>query len=240
MKLWWRYSRGSTFRCVQLRPAELFWGGQGLCKESLGRDAGGVSQRQPEQSPRHVCFHQQSFVVCLRRKSIPEGEGDKSFIAQRLAVNPVPIIFFLTTLKKLPRTSSPGNTEPHLHTSKGLGKNLQLPFVLSGVVISGELKMFSIPLCLSYIGIRNVFVFFFSICSLALMHFREFIRLKSLYLRVFGSLCFTVVSSDLLPIHSVHLPLFSLHSETHTLFFCLDSWKWAKAWKTILSNQLTC
>lgn len=157
-KLRYRYPRGSTSRCVQTRPAELLRGGWGLCRENLVQDAGGVLQAQPEQSLRCMHFHQQSFVVCLRRESIPEGESDRSFIAQRLAINPMPVIFFVTTLKTLPLMSFPCNTEPQLQTSKGLWKALQLPVVFLAVVISEELKTYSVPSCLSCISIQNAFL----------------------------------------------------------------------------------
>ena len=114
VRLQCRYPRGGTSRCVHVRPAELLPQGGGWAFAVRARGGGvrgpgcwGSFQTQAEQSPRHACFHLHSLVVCLRRESIPEGDGDESFIAQRLAVDPAPVVFFRTTLKKLPRTSFP-------------------------------------------------------------------------------------------------------------------------------------
>ena len=91
-----RYPRGVTCRRARLRPAELPHRGRGWA--FAGRRAGcwGSFQSPVEQPPRPACFHLQSLAICLRRESI-SGEGDKSVIALRLAVNPAPILFFLTT-----------------------------------------------------------------------------------------------------------------------------------------------
>lgn len=131
-------------------------------RENIGQDAGGRLQTLPEQSPRRVHFHQQSSVVCVRRESIPEGEGDKSFIAQRLAINPVPVYFLCNHFKE---TSTHVLSLPHRASPLGLQRSVERSTVTFCVVrslISDELKMCSVPFCLSY---SNILIVFFSICS---------------------------------------------------------------------------
>lgn len=156
-------------------------------RENKGQDAGGGLQTQPEQSPRRVHFHQQSSVVCVRRESIPEGEGDKSFIAQRPAINPVPVYFLCNHFKG---TSTRVLSLPHRASPLGLQRSVQRSAVTFCVVrslISDELKMCSVPFCLLYQHSDCLFLhLFFN------MNFREIICLRGLCL----PLHFTPISSD--------------------------------------------
>lgn len=137
------------------------------------QDAGGGLQTQPEQSLRCMHFHQQSFVVFLRRESIPEGESDKSFIAQRLAINPVPVIFFVTTLKTLPLVSFPCNTEA---STPDFQRSLESSAITCCVVRSCYFRGIKDIFCSILLKFyQHAECLSFPICSLVLMNFREII-----------------------------------------------------------------
>lgn len=103
--VWWvgghgqrvvEFDCGSLRMCKRSQKSSLNHGG--LCLGSLGRDAGRMHT-----ATRHAHFHQQSCILWLRWQSVSTRRG-RCHVLHRLqvAVNLMPIIFFLSSPKKFP------------------------------------------------------------------------------------------------------------------------------------------